>query len=310
MWYGFSLIYGLTGQTDLRAAAVALESGSLPAMMVALLLVLVGLGFKVSVVPFHFWAPDVYEGAPVPVAAFLSTASKAAGFAVLARILLTVFAPASALYWGALVSILAAATMTLGNLLALAQKNIKRLLAYSSIAHAGYALIGLATLNPAGLAATAGYLLAYALSNLAAFALVVLISNAAGSDDLTALAGLSRRSPAAALALLAAFLSLAGMPPFALFSAKLFLLASAVEANLVGLAAIAAINSVIGMYYYLSVIKRAFVFRSEQEQIPFSFPPSLRLALVLTVGGLLLMGIAVSPWYEAALAAVRPLFPG
>jgi NADH-quinone oxidoreductase subunit N len=310
MWYGFSLIYGLTGQTDLRAAAIALEGGSLPAMLVALLLVLVGLGFKVSLVPFHFWAPDVYEGAPAPVAAFLSTASKAAGFAVLARILLTVFAPASALYWGALVSILAAASMTLGNLLALAQKNIKRLLAYSSIAHAGYALIGLATLNPSGLAAMAGYLLAYALSNLAAFALVVLISNVTGSDDLTALAGLSRRSPGAALALLAAFLSLAGMPPFALFSAKLFLLASAVEANLTGLAAIAAVNSVLGLYYYLSVIKAVYVFRSEQEQTPFAFPLALRLALGIAVGGLLLMGVAVAPWFEAALRAIRPLFPG
>jgi NADH-quinone oxidoreductase subunit N len=310
MWYGFSLVYGLTGQTDLRAAAIALARGGLPAMLVALLLVLVGLGFKVSVVPFHFWAPDVYEGAPAPVAAFLSTASKAAAFAVLARILLTVFAPASALYWGALVSVLAAATMTLGNLLALAQKNLKRLLAYSSIAHAGYALIGLATLNPDGLAAAADYLLAYALANLAAFALVVLISNVTGSDDLTALAGLSRRSPGAALAMLAAFLSLAGMPPFALFSAKLFLLASAVEANLTWLAAIAAINSVIGLYYYFSVIKAVYVFRSEQEQAPFRFPPALRLALGVAVGGLLLLGVIVSPWFEAALRAVRPLFTG
>jgi NADH-quinone oxidoreductase subunit N len=310
MWYGFSLIYGLTGQTDLRAAAVALEGASLPAMLVALLLVLVGLAFKVSVVPFHFWAPDVYEGAPAPVAAFISTASKAAGFAVLARVLLTVFAPASALYWSALVSVLAAATMTLGNLLALAQKNLKRLLAYSSIAHAGYALIGLATLNPSGLAAAAGYLLVYALANLAAFALVVLIANLAGSDDLTALAGLSRRSPGAALAMLAVFLSLAGMPPFALFSAKLFLLASAVEAHLTGLAAIAVINSVIGLYYYLSVLKAVFVFRSEQEQTPVAFPPAIRLAIGIAVGGLLLLGVIISPWFEAALRAVRPLFPG
>jgi NADH-quinone oxidoreductase subunit N len=310
MWYGFSLIYGLTGQTDLRAAAIALEAGNLPVMVVAIVLVLVGLGFKVSAVPFHFWAPDVYEGAPAPVAAFLSTASKAAGFAVLARILLSVFAPASALYWGALVSVMACVTMTLGNLLALAQKNIKRLLAYSSIAHAGYALIGLATLNPNGLAAAAYYLLAYALSNLAAFALVVLVSGAAGSDDLTAFAGLSRRSPGAALAMLVAFLSLAGMPPFALFAAKLFLFASAVEANLTGLAVVGALNSVIGLYYYLVVLKVVYVFRSEQEQTPFPFPPALRLALGIAVCGILLLGVLVSPWFGAALRAVRPLFPG
>ena len=138
----------------------------------------------------------------------------------------------------------------------------------------------------------------------------MLVSNVTGSDDLTALAGLSRRSPGAALAMLAAFLSLAGMPPFALFSAKLFLFASAVEANLIGLAVVAAVNSVIGLYYYLSVIKAVYVFRSEQEQTPFSFPPALRLALGIAVGGLLLLGVAVSPWFEAALRAVRPLFPG
>ena len=310
MWYGFTLVYGLTGQTDLRAAAIALAGGPLPAAMIALLLVLAGLAFKVSIVPFHFWAPDVYEGAPTPVAAFLSTASKAAAFAVLARVLLTVFAPAAGAYWGALVAVLSAATMTLGNLLALAQKNLKRLLAYSSIAHAGYALIGLATLNPSGLAAAADYLLVYTLANLAAFALVVLVSAAAGSDDITALAGLSRRSPAAALALLAAFLGLAGMPPFGLFAAKFFLIASAVEARLVGLAAVAAVNSVIGLYYYLSVLKAVFVFRSEQEGAPIEFPVSLRLAIGLAAGGLLLLGVIVSPWLEAALRAVRPLFPG
>lgn len=310
MWYGFSLIYGFTGQTDLYAASVALGSGNPPAMLVAIVLILVGLGFKVSAVPFHFWAPDVYEGAPTPVAAFLSTASKAAGFAVLARLLLSVFAPASALYWGTLVSVMAGVTMTLGNLLALAQKNIKRLLAYSSIAHAGYALIGLATLNPSGLAAAAYYLLAYALSNLAAFALVVLVSGVTGSDDLTAFAGLSRRSPGAALAMLAAFLSLAGMPPFALFAAKLFLFASAVEANLTGLAVVGALNSVVGLYYYLAVLKAVYVFRSEQEQVPFPFPVALRLALAVAVGAILGLGVFVSPWFEAALSAVRPLFPG
>ena len=241
-------------------------------MIVAAILVLVGFGFKMSAVPFHFWAPDVYEGAPTPVAAFLSTASKAAGFAVLARMLLSVFTPAISAVLGGARFGHGGATMTLGNLVALAQKNIKRLLAYSSIAHAGYALIGLATLNPSGLAAAADYLLAYALSNLAAFALVVLVSNVAGSDDLTALAGLSRRSPGAALAMLAAFLSLAGMPPFALFSAKLFLFASAVEANLTGLAVVAAVNSVIGLYYYLSVMKAVYVFRSETGTNPVFLP--------------------------------------
>jgi NADH-quinone oxidoreductase subunit N len=310
MWYGFSLVYGFTGQTDLRAASIALSTANLPTLLTAVIPILVGLGFKVAAVPFHFWAPDVYEGAPTPITAFLSTAVKAAGFAVLLRILLTVFPPASASYWGALISMMAAVTMTLGNLLAMVQKNVKRLLAYSSVAHAGYALIGLVTLNPDGLAATAFYLLTYMLANLAAFAVVILVSNATGSDDLTALAGLSRRSPGAALAMLAALLSLAGMPPFAGFVAKWFLFASAVEARLTWLAALGAFNSILSLYYYLGVIKIIYLFRAEREQTSFPFPVPIAVALGITVAGILLMGAIPTPWFEAALEAVRPLFAG
>jgi len=310
MWYGFSLIYGFTGQTDLAAAAIALKQAGLPVLLTAALPVLAGLAFKVSAVPFHFWAPDVYEGAPTPVAAFLSTAVKAAGFAVLLRVLLAVFPPATASYWGALVSVMAAATMTLGNLLAMVQKNAKRMLAYSSIAHAGYALIGLVTLNPDGLAATAFYLLAYLPANLAAFSVVALVSNAAGGDDLAALAGLSRRSPFAAIALLAALLSLAGMPPFAGFAAKWFLFASAVEARLAWLAVVGAANSVIALYYYLSVLKIAFLSPAGGEPAPLPFPAAVRIALGACAAAVLILGVWISPWFEAALAAVRPLFSG
>ncbi|MGB7536963.1 MAG: NADH-quinone oxidoreductase subunit N [Anaerolineales bacterium] len=310
MWYGFSLLYGFTGQTDLSAVAAAL-TGAGPAMLLAAAIpILVGLGFKVAAVPFHFWAPDVYEGAPTPIAAFLSTAVKAAGFAVLLRILLAVFPPASASSWGVLISILSAVTMTLGNLLAMVQKNVKRLLAYSSIAHAGYALIGLVTLNPDGLAATAFYLLTYLLANLAAFAVVVLVANAGGSDDVAALAGLSRRSPAAALMMLVALLSLAGMPPFAGFAGKMFLFASAVEARQIGLAALGALNSILALYYYLVIIKTIFLYRAGNEQAAFPFPGAVALALAACTAGTLLLGIAASPWFEAALSAVRPLFPG
>jgi NADH-quinone oxidoreductase subunit N len=200
--------------------------------------------------------------------------------------------------------------MTLGNLLAMVQKNVKRLLAYSSIAHAGYALIGLVTLQPAGLAATAFYLLTYLPANLAAFAVVVLVSNAEGSDDLTAFAGLSRRSPAAALALLAALLSLAGMPPFAGFVGKWFLFSSAVEARLTWLAAVGALNSILALFYYLSVLKAVYLFRTEREQAVFPFSRAAALALAICTAGILWLGSAASPWFEAALAAVRPLFPG
>jgi NADH-quinone oxidoreductase subunit N len=317
MWYGFSLVYGFTGQTDLSAAAAALNAANLPTMMTALLPILAGLAFKTAAVPFHFWAPDVYEGGPTPVSAFLSTAVKAAGFAVLMRLLLAVFPPASASYWGSLLAVMAAATMTLGNLLAMVQKNVKRLLAYSSIAHAGYALIGLVTLNPDGLAATAFYLLTYTLANLAAFSLAVLVSNATGSDDLASWAGLGRRSPGIALAALAVFLSLAGMPPLAGFGAKLFLVASAVEAGLPALAVVAVLNSVLGLYYYLAVLKVVFLYRSELEpaespgaEARFPVPPALRLALGIGVAGILILGVAAAPWFEQALRAVRVLFPG
>jgi NADH-quinone oxidoreductase subunit N len=310
MWYGFSLLYGFTGQTDLSAAAVALGAADPAMLLAAAISILVGLGFKVAAVPFHFWAPDVYEGAPTPIAAFLSTAVKAAGFAVLLRILLAVFPPESAASWGLLISILSAVTMTLGNLLAMVQKNVKRLLAYSSIAHAGYALIGLVTLNPDGLAATAFYLLTYLLANLAAFAVVALVSNAGGSDDVTALAGLSRRSPAAALMLLVALLSLAGMPPLAGFAGKVFLFASAVEAGLTWLAALGALNAILALYYYLAVLKTVYLFRAENEQAPFPIPGAAALALIVCAAGILILGIAASPWFEAALRAVRPLFSG
>jgi NADH-quinone oxidoreductase subunit N len=310
MWYGFSLLYGFTGQTDLTAAAVALAAADPAMLLAAAIPVLVGLGFKVAMVPFHFWAPDVYEGAPIPIAAFLSTAVKAAGFAVLLRILLAVFPPASASYWGLLIAILSAVTMTLGNLLAMVQKNIKRLLAYSAIAHAGYALIGLVTLNPDGLAAAVFYLLTYLLANLAAFAVVALVSNAGGSDDVTALAGLSRRSPAAALALLIALLSLAGMPPLAGFAGKVFLFASAVEAGLTWLAALGALNAILALYYYLAVLKTVYLYRAENERAAFPIPVAAALALSVCAAGILILGIAASPWFEAAIRAVRPLFPG
>jgi hypothetical protein len=174
-------------------------------------LTLVGFAFKVAVVPFHFWTPDVYEGAPTPITAYVSTASKAAGFAVLVRVMLVAF-PEIQVTWAAILAAMATATMTLGNVLAIAQKNIKRLLAYSSIAHAGYALIGLVALSQFGAASVLFYLIAYVVTNLTAFGIVILFARSAGSDEIADYAGLSRRSPWLAFALLIAFLSLAGMP--------------------------------------------------------------------------------------------------
>ncbi len=313
MLYGFSLIFGLAGTTSMYYIAAAMNDSGLPevALLGAFLLVLVGIGFKVSVVPFHFWAPDVYQGAPTPVAGFLSTASKAAGFAALLRLLYIVF-PVMAGQWVLILSALSVATMTLGNLIALTQRNIKRLLAYSSIAHAGYVLIGVVALqNPGsatsaqalGLTSVVYYLGAYLLTNLAAFGVVAAYSRSVGSDDLTAYYGMSRRSPGLALVMLVAFLSLAGMPPFAGFVAKIFLFAAAIEANLILLAVLGVLNSIIGLYYYLTVLKYIYLYRQDGDEIPLpALSKGFTTGLALLSVGILVVGVWFTPWYDLARA--------
>jgi NADH-quinone oxidoreductase subunit N len=309
MLYGFSLIYGMTGDTNLYNLAISLQSGQLsPWILIGTLaLVLVGFGFKVAVVPFHFWSPDVYEGAPTPITAFISTASKAAGFAVLVRVMLVVF-PAVASYWSTLLAILATATMTLGNLLAIPQRNIKRLLAYSSIAHAGYALIGLVALSKLGAASLVFYLIGYVVTNLAAFAVVILFARAAGSEEIADYAGLSRRSPGLALVLLVALLSLAGMPPLVGFAAKFYVFAAAVKSGWIWLAFVGVLNAIIGLYYYLIVLKVVYLYRSEDERIPIPVPRPHALALLVCVLAIVLIGTLSGPWLEWTLIAAQSLF--
>jgi NADH-quinone oxidoreductase subunit N len=309
MLYGFSLLYGFTGKTNLYELNAALLSGNVPVLpvLVALLLVLAGFGFKVSMVPFHFWSPDVYEGAPTPIAAFISVASKAAGFAVLVRVLLSVFPDVQA-YWGPLLAVVSVFTMTIGNTLALAQRNIKRLLAYSSIAQAGYALIGLAALSPAGIAATIFYLLMYTVTNLITFGVVILASRAIGSDEIADYAGLSRRSPGLALAFLVGFLSLGGMPPFAGFFAKFFIFTAAVQSGLIWLAVIGVLNSIVGLYYYLTVLKVVYLYRSERDSEQIPVPRAYALALGLCAFGVILIGTVATPWFTWASNAAKTLF--
>jgi NADH-quinone oxidoreductase subunit N len=270
-------------------------------------MVLVGFGFKISAAPFHFWAPDVYEGSPTPVAGFLSTASKAAGFAVLLRVLLSVFGDYSPV-WMFVIGGLATLSMFVGNLLALAQKNIKRLLAYSSIAQAGYILIGVATGSAFGATGAVYYLIAYLLTNLAAFGIVTLIGKATGSDEISSYAGLSRRSPGLALALLAALLSLGGIPPFAGFFGKLLVFGSAIQSGQIWLALVGIINSVIGLYYYLVVLKVVYLQRSEEESKPLALQAGWRVALVLCVLGILVLGVIFSPFYGFSADAANSLY--
>jgi NADH-quinone oxidoreductase subunit N len=309
MLYGFSLIYGFTGTTGLYELSAYFKDFNLVAVGITFL-VLAGLAFKVSLFPFHFWAPDVYEGAPTPVTGFLSTASKAAGFAVLVRLFTAVF-PALNADWSLILAVLATLTMTVGNLAALAQKNVKRMLAYSSIAHAGYAMIGVVSFSQLGMASTIFYLIAYLLTNLLAFGIVAMIGRVAGSDEFSAYNGLSRRSPALGLAALVAFLSLSGMPPFAGFVGKVFVFMAAIETGWVWLAIVGVLNSIVGLYYYLNVLKAVYLYRMENQDeqehpIPLSRP--VAIGLVVLVVGILLIGTLFAPWFSLAAKAALPLF--
>jgi NADH-quinone oxidoreductase subunit N len=310
MLYGFSLLYGFTGQTNLYAlgpALAALASTNAGAVALSLVLIMVGFGFKISAFPLHFWSPDVYEGAPTPVTAFLSVASKSAGFAVLVRVLLATFPNLEGL-WVPLITAMAVLTMTVGNSLALVQKNVKRLLAYSSIAQAGYVLIGLAAFSDRGVASILYYLATYTLTNLAAFAVIVLTARVVGSDEIADYAGLSRRSPGLALALMIAFLSLGGMPPFAGFFGKFFVFAAAVESDLVWLVVVGVINAIVGLYYYLTILKVVYLYRSERDSEPVPVARAYRFALWVCAVGIILLGTWIAPWVSISNAVAANLF--
>jgi NADH-quinone oxidoreductase subunit N len=312
MLYGFSLVFGFTGTTDIYQLAGMLKTGAFSAMTVfgILALILVGIGFKVSIVPFHFWAPDVYEGAPTPVSGFLSTASKAAGFAVLVRLFFVAF-PEYGSSWTAVLAVISAVTMTVGNLLTLQQTNIKRLLAYSSVAHAGYTMIGAVALSQLGAASVVFYLAAYIATNLLAFGIVMAFSRVTGLEDIKDYAGMSRRSPWLGLMMLAAFLSLAGMPPFGGFVAKVFVFAAGVQAGYTWLVVIGIINSIVGVYYYLNVMKFVYLYRMPEqgeEKHPVELTRPYVIALTVLVLGVILIGTVFAPWFSWSNAAALNLF--
>jgi NADH-quinone oxidoreductase subunit N len=289
MLFGMSMIYGLTGTTNLSRIATALSRSGDDALAVAsILLIVTGFAFKVSAVPFHFWAPDTYEGSPIPVAAFLSVASKAAGFAGLLQLMFVAFL-GQADSWAPGFAILSVATMTVGNVIALAQTNIVRLLAYSSIAQAGYMLLPFAVVagQPTSVARTAfsaalTYILIYSFMNLGAFAVVIAVARKRPTNQISDYDGLAQREPGLALAMLFFLLSLAGIPPLAGFWAKFFVFGSAIDATTAWIAAVMVINSVIGLYYYLSVGARMYL-RPPSDASPIGVPAALGLAIVLMV---------------------------
>jgi NADH-quinone oxidoreductase subunit N len=303
--YGLSLLYGFSGHTNIYRIGQALSSGAhdAPPIILALMLVAVGFGFKVSAVPFHFWTPDVYEGSPSPVTSFISVVSKAASFAVLTRFMLAVFPPQELLsgasvsyseWWVQLFAILSVVTMTLGNVLALSQRNIKRLVAYSSIAQAGYALMGVAAISTTkagdGAASVAYYMFMYVMTNTLLFACLILFTNATNSETIADMAGLSRRSPYLALGLTIALLSLGGIPPAAGFIGKFLLFRAAVDAGLTWLAMIGVLNAIIGLYYYLVIIKFIYVDKGADEDQPIAMPAPYGFVLASTSVAVLLLG--------------------
>jgi NADH-quinone oxidoreductase subunit N len=308
MLYGIALLYGATGSTNLdRIGASAAARGAEPMVLIGLGMLLVGFGFKISSVPFHMWVPDVYEGAPTSVTALIATGSKAAAFAAMLRVLFVALRGAQP-DWSALLWALSALTMTVGNVVALAQSNLKRMLAYSSIAHVGYMLMGLVAGGAQGAGAILFYLLAYTFTTIGAFGVIALCARAGEEAvEVGDYAGLARRHPVLALTLTVFLLSLVGIPPLAGFVAKFYLFGAAVQAGYVWLTVIAVLNSAVAAYYYLRVI--VYMYMREPEGEPVAVAPSLAggLALALAIIGIILLGVMPAPFADLAQAAVAPL---
>jgi NADH-quinone oxidoreductase subunit N len=299
--YGFSVLYGLSGSTRLHevAAALAQRQPWDPLVLLALGTTAVGLLFKISAVPFHMWAPDAYEGAPTPITAYLSVASKAASFAFLLRMFLGPFASLRNV-WEPLLIAIAIATMTVGNLAAISQTNIKRLLAYSSISHAGYMLLGLIAGNATGIKGVAVYLLVYTFMNLGAFLVVVALRRKdVIGDDLEDLSGLMRKSPGYALLMLIFMLSLAGIPPTAGFLGKYYIFLSLIETGHYALAVIATLYVAVAIYYYFRVVRSMFI-GDLMDKIPVASTFGLRLAAGITGALTLVIGIYPEPFLRLA----------
>ena len=308
--YGMVMLYGLTGATGLKEIASALTADTLsnPALILAMVMLAAGFGFKIAAVPFHMYIPDVYEGAPTPITALLAAASEIAGLVILLRVFLVAI-PGLQDRWALLFYVVSLLTMTVGNVVAIAQSNIKRMLAYSSIAHIGYLLIGVVAGRELGISAALLYTVVYALMTLGAFAMVILlcVGEVKGEriDDFT---GLAQRSPMAAAAMLILLLSLAGVPPTAGFVGKLYLFGAAIERGYVLLALIAVVNSAISLFYYMKVAVAMYMRDLPPAGLALSPSRPLRVVLFVTVVGTLAIGIYPGPFLDLAKSSIAGLW--
>ena len=306
--YGIVLLYGLSGTTNLQGIGKAVGALPLdnPVVMLAMVMLVAGFGFKIAAVPFHMYIPDAYEGAPHPVTAFISVGPKVAGFAVLLRVFLTSL-PHLHESWTLLLAVLSFITMTVGNVVAIAQRNIKRMLAYSSITHVGYMLIGVVAKDEVGISAVLFYGFAYYLMNLGAFAVVILLCQGkVKGDQLEDFTGLAQRSPMAAASMLFFLLSLTGIPPTAGFVGKLYLLLAAIEKGYILLATAAVVNSAISLYYYMRVAMYMYM-RDPEGPILLSSSRPLYLAILLAALGTFFVGVYPGLFLDFARASVRGL---
>jgi NADH-quinone oxidoreductase subunit N len=304
--YGTSMIYGLTGTTNLRDIALYIANNGLasnPVLMLSMVMFAVAFSFKIAAVPFHMWAPDAYEGAPTPITAFMSVGPKAAGFAVLGRVFLTAFGSVH-MDWAPILIPISILTMAVGNIVALSQTNIKRMLAYSSIAHAGYMLIGIIAGTPAGLSSVLNYMLIYAFMNVGAFAVVIMLrTEGFKGEEIADFTGLAKTHPLAAALMLVFMFSLTGIPPMAGFMGKFYLFMAAVHAGYTWLVIVAVLFSAISAYFYLRIVMLMYM-KEPEESVRLNTSPGLGLALAVTVAAVLLIGVLPAKVLELAQMAV------
>jgi NADH-quinone oxidoreductase subunit N len=316
MLYGISILYGLTGSLDVYGIQRAMTSGGMNSitLLFAGIFILVGFGYKISAAPFHFWTPDVYQGSPITITALLAVASKAAGFAMMLRFFAVAFSHATAegfvnviqgFDWQIIIAAISVLTMTLGNLVAVWQNNMKRLLAYSSIAHAGYMLMAFTVMSNSGISAIMIYFIVYLFMNLGAFYVVMLIAQKIGSEDVEDYKGLAYRSPLVCVVMALFLVSLTGLPPTAGFIGKLYIFSSLITAQWYWLALIGALNSVVSLFYYVKVFRNMFLKQPEGDTLSISFSPVQIAWMMFLAIPTLFFGLYFSPLVEYAQASVK-----